>query len=47
MKKSEEKYEVERIIGHRTRGNRQEILVHWKGDDVSENMFLPESELGN
>ena len=33
--------------GHRVRRGRVEYLVSWVGYDASEDMFLPESELGN
>lgn len=41
-------YEVEAILGHRLgRRNKLELLVHWKGYDVSEDTWEPEANLAN
>jgi len=40
-------YEVEEIIKHRKRRNKNEYLVKWKGYDSHENTWEPESNLGN
>ena len=43
----QEEYEIDAIMGHRKVRGGMQYLVSWKGYDESENMWLPESELGN
>ena len=43
----EEEYELDGIAGHRVVRGRRQFLVSFKGYDRSEDMWLPESELGN
>lgn len=40
-------YEVEAILRHRGRPRHYQYLVHWRGYDASEDMWLPEEELQN
>ena len=47
MREGEVEYEVESIKGHRRKEQRLEFLVGWKGYNISEDMYLPESELAN
>lgn len=43
----EPEYEIEAILRHRIGSrNKLEFLVRWKGYDASEDMWLPEPELG-
>ena len=41
----EEEYEIEAILAHRGKGQRQQYLVQWKGYPSSENQWLPDKEL--
>ena len=43
----ETEYVVDRIVRHRGRPRHYQYLVRWAGYDESEDMWLPESELGN
>jgi Chromo (CHRromatin Organisation MOdifier) domain len=43
----EEQYEVETIIQHRRKGNRNEFLIKWKGYGSNENTWEPEANLSN
>ena len=43
----ETEYIVNRIVRHQGRPRRYQYLVRWAGYDESEDMWLPESELGN
>ena len=40
-------YEVEVILRHRGKGARHQYLVSWKGYDLSEATWEPESHLAN
>ena len=40
-------YEVEAILRHRGKGARRQYLVSWKGYDLSEATWEPESHLAN
>ena len=40
-------YEVEAILRHRCKGARRQYLVSWKGYDLSEAIWEPESHLAN
>ena len=40
-------YIVNHIVWHRGRPRHYQYLVRWAGYDESEDMWLPESELGN
>ena len=40
-------YVVDRIVRHRGRPRHYQYLVRWAGYNESEDMWLPESELGN
>ena len=40
-------YEVERILGHRSRGRSRQYLVRWRGYDASEDTWQSEDSLGN
>ena len=42
-----EEWEVESILNHRTRRNKKEFLIAWKGWPTSENSWEPESHLRN
>ena len=42
-----EEWEVESILNHRTRRNKREFLIAWKGWPTSENSWEPESHLRN
>ena len=41
----EEEYEIEAILAHRGKGQRQQFLVKWLGYADSENEWLPTREL--
>ena len=43
----ENKYEVEAILAHRKRGRQMQYLVKWKGYDLSNNTWEPETNLSN
>ena len=43
----ETEYVVDRIVRHQGRPRHYQYLVRWAGYDESEDMWLPESELGN
>jgi hypothetical protein len=43
--KDEEQYEIEGIINHRTRDNKTQYLIKWKGYSHMENEWLHEEEL--
>ena len=45
VREGDVEYEVQAIKAHRRRGHGLEFLVGWKGYDLSEDMYLPESEL--
>ena len=40
-------YVINHIVHHRGRPRHYQYLVRWAGYDKSEDMWLPESELGN
>ena len=43
----ETEYIIHSIVWHHGRPRHYHYLVHWAGYDESEDMWLPESELGN
>lgn len=43
----EEQYEVERIMGHRTRGRKMQYLIRWKGYTAMDDSWEPEENLEN
>ena len=44
---TKEKYEMERILQKRQRGQRAKFLVKWKGYDISETIWEPKTHLAN
>ncbi|GJP33665.1 hypothetical protein CLOM_g18188 [Closterium sp. NIES-68] len=45
---NEPEYEVESVLAHRRRRNGTvELLIRWKGNDPSEDSWVPETDMGN